>query len=125
MNGDTAQKQEVDDNKSCVSLFLPLKAQVHVTCNQTMLMCRFEAELRDSSGHDQREREAVAADLAAKAAAVRRRRDEMALAQEAAMQARHQLLLENRQAGMELKVLPTRRHTSSTCRVHQCYHASW
>ena len=80
--------------------------------------CRFEAELRDSSEHDQREREAVAGDLAAKAAAVRKRRDEMALAQEAAIEARHQLLLENKQAGMELKVPHTTHNIrGSVCRV--------
>lgn len=68
------------------------------------MCCRFEAELRDSSEHDARQREAEAADLTAKADAVRKRRDEMAAAQEAAIQARQHLVLENLKAGHELKV---------------------
>ena len=60
--------------------------------------------MRDSSEHDARQREAEAADLVAKANAVRKRRDEMAAAQEAAVQARHQLVLDNLQAGQNLKV---------------------
>ena len=47
----------------------------------------------------------MAADLAARAAAVRKRRDEMAATQEAAIQARHQLVQQNLQAGHQLKVL--------------------
>ena len=66
--------------------------------------CRFEAELRDSSKHDSWQREAVAADLAARAAAVRKRRDEMAATQEAAVQARHQLVMDNLQASHQIKV---------------------
>ena len=72
----------------------------------TSWQCRFEAELRDSSKHDSWQREAVAADLAARAAAVRKRRDEMAATQEAAMQARHQLVMDNLQAGHQAKVPP-------------------
>ena len=76
---------------------------------------RFEAELRDSSEHDSWQREAVAADLAARAEAVRRRRDDMAAAQEAAIHARLQLVQENQQAGHRLKVaaLPTLIHCLS------------
>jgi len=67
-------------------------------------VCRFEAELRDSSKHDSWQREAVAADLAARAAAVRQRRDDMAATQEAAIHARQQLVQQNLQAGQQLKV---------------------
>ncbi len=67
-------------------------------------ICRFEAELRDSSKHDSWQREAVAADLAACAAAVRQRRDHMAATQEAAIHARQQLVQQNLQAGQQLKV---------------------
>ena len=76
-------------------------------CLPCVLTCRFEAELRDRSKHDSWQRQAVAADLAARAAAVRQRRDEMAATQEAAMQARHQLVLDNLQAGHQLKVFGT------------------
>lgn len=72
----------------------------------TLQQCRFESELRDSSKHDSWQREAVAADLAARAAAVRKRRDEMAATQEAAVQARHQLVQDNLQAGHQIKVTP-------------------
>ena len=76
----------------------------NATCLSTLCCCRFEAELRDSSKHDSWQREAVAADLTARAAAVRKRRDEMAASQEAAMQARQQLVLDNLQAGHQVKV---------------------
>ena len=77
----------------------------HLLCLPHLVVRRFEAELRDSSKHDSWQREAVAADLAARAAAVRQRRDEMVATQEAAMQARHQLMLDNLQAGHQMKVL--------------------
>lgn len=78
---------------------------VHTTCDfHCLCPCRYEAELRDSSKHDSWQREAVAADLAARAVAVHKRRDDMAATQEAAMQARHQLVLDNLQAGHQVKV---------------------
>ncbi len=46
----------------------------------------------------------MAADLAARAAAVRQRRDDMAATQEAAIHARQQLVQQNLQAGQQLKV---------------------
>lgn len=73
----------------------------------TLQPCRFESELRDSSIHDSWQHEAVAADLAAWAAAVRKRRDELAATQEAAMQARHQLVRDNLQASYQVKVTLT------------------
>ena len=60
--------------------------------------------MRDSSKHDSWQRQAVAADLAARAESVRQRRDEMAASQEAAIQARHNLVQQNLQAGHQLKV---------------------
>ncbi|KAA6422175.1 MAG: hypothetical protein FRX49_07926 [Trebouxia sp. A1-2] len=71
---------------------------------EAQMIKRFEAELRDSSKHDSCQREAVAADLAARAAAVRQRRDDMAATQEAAIRARQQLVQQNLQAGQQLKV---------------------
>ncbi|KAL0036127.1 hypothetical protein WJX79_004471 [Trebouxia sp. C0005] len=70
---------------------------------EAQMIKRFEAELRDSSKHDSCQREAVAADLAARAAAVRQRRDDMAATQEAAIRARQQLVQQNLQAGQQLK----------------------
>ncbi|KAL3140150.1 hypothetical protein ABBQ38_004427 [Trebouxia sp. C0009 RCD-2024] len=74
-----------------------------IICNWETRVLRYEAELRDSSKHDSWQREAEAADLAARAVAVRKRRDDMAATQEAAMQARHQLVLDNLQAGHQVK----------------------
>ncbi|DBA99486.1 TPA: hypothetical protein ACH3X3_012074 [Trebouxia sp. C0006] len=70
---------------------------------EAQMIKRFEAELRDSSKHDSWQREAVAADLAARAAAVRQRRDDLAATQQAAIHARQQLVQQNLQAGQQLK----------------------
>ena len=65
---------------------------------------RYEAELRDTAPFDAWHSQHVAADAAAHAAAVQQRRDEMAAAQEAGVQARQQLVRENLEAGRKLKV---------------------
>ena len=65
---------------------------------------RYEADLRDTAPFDAWHSQHVAADAAAHAAAVQQRRDEMAAAQEAGVQARQQLVRDNLEAGRKVKV---------------------